>query len=183
MRFSLYYRGPIKSNGGSKDKHLLRKRFHPQLKMLWNQEPLSHFTGFYESSNAENSIARRIGKFNFVPLICQAFHLVTSIHITLLRPEPPGSIVTQGGDIDNRLKTLLDSLKIPSEPNAIHPDEKPDSGEDIFYCLLEDDNLITELSVNTKQLLEPNCERGEVIAILDIEIIKIRQLLGGMELP
>ncbi len=183
MKFSLYYRGQLKSNGGPKEKHLIRKSFHPQLKTLWNQEPLSNFTGFYKSTNAEDSIARQIGLFKFVPLVCQAFHLVTSIHITLLRPEPPGSIVTQGGDIDNRLKTLLDSLKIPSEPNALHPDEKPASGEGLFFCLLEDDNLITELSVNTKQLLEPGWEKGEVITILDIETIKTGTLLGGMELP
>ena len=118
MKFSLYYRGQLKSNGGPKEKHLIRKSFHPQLKTLWNQEPLSNFTGFYKSTNAEDSIARQIGLFKFVPLVCQAFHLVTSIHITLLRPEPPGSIVTQGGDIDNRLKTLLDSLK--SLPNQTH---------------------------------------------------------------
>jgi len=183
MNFTLYYRGALKSNGGPKEKHRLRRRFHPQLRILWSQEPLSHFTGFYESSNSENSIARRIGPFTFVPLVCQAFHLVARVHVTLLRPEPPGSIVTQGGDIDNRLKTLLDSLKIPSEPGALPPEAAPDSGEKLFFCLLEDDNLITELSVNTKQLLEPASERGEVIAILDIETIKTGTLMGGMELP
>ncbi len=61
MNFTLYYRGQLKSNGGPKEKHLLRKSFHPQLKTLWSQEPLSHFTGFYESPNPEDSIARRIG--------------------------------------------------------------------------------------------------------------------------
>ncbi len=116
-------------------------------------------------------------------MVCQSLHLVARIHVTLLRPEPPGSIVTQGGDIDNRLKTLLDSLKIPSELNALHADMTPDPGEELFFCLLEDDNLITELSVNTKQLLETAHDKSEVIAILDIETIKIGTLMGGMELP
>ena len=89
----------------------------------------------------------------------------------------------QGGDIDNRLKTLLDSLKIPSEPGALPPDAAPNSKDKFFFCLLEDDNLITELSVNTKQLLGPVLERGEVIVILDIETIKTGTLMGGMELP
>ncbi len=53
----------------------------------------------------------------------------------------------------------------------------------MFFCLLEDDNLITELSVNTKQLLETAHDKSEVIAILDIETIKIGTLMGGMELP
>jgi hypothetical protein len=99
--------------------------------------------------------------------------------VTLLRCEPPGSIVTQGGDIDNRLKTLLDSLKIP-EPNAL-----PEGilGDELFFCLLEDDHLIVELSVRTKQLLEPSLNKGEVIVLIDIETIKTGTLMGGMELP
>lgn len=183
MNFTLYYRGRLKSNGRAKDKHQLREEFHPQLKTLWSQEPLSHFTSFYDRPNLKNSITRQIGRFMFVPLVCQAFFLVARVHVTFLRPEPPGSIVTQGGDIDNRLKTLLDSLKIPSEPNALPSDAIPDSREKFFFCLLEDDNLITELSVNTKQLLIPSLEKGEVITILDIETIKTGTLMGGMELP
>jgi hypothetical protein len=37
---------------------------------------------------------------------------VAEIGLTFLCPEPAGQIVAQGGDIDNRIKTLLDSLKI-----------------------------------------------------------------------
>lgn len=183
MNLTFYYRGRLKSNGGAKEKHRLREEFHPQLKALWSQEPLSHFTSFYDNSGPEYSIARQIGRFTFVPLVCKAFLLVARIHVTLLRAEPPGSIVMQGGDIDNRLKTLLDSLKIPSEPGALPPDAAPNSKDKFFFCLLEDDNLITELSVNTKQLLGPVLERGEVIVILDIETIKTGTLMGGMELP
>lgn len=178
MNFTLYYRGPLQSNGNAKEKQSLREKFHPQLKMLWHQEPLSHFSSFYDNPGPE-SIARQIGRFRFVPLVCQAFHLVARVHVTLLRCEPPGSIVTQGGDIDNRLKTLLDSLKIP-DPNALR---NAISGDEVFFCLLEDDHLITELSVKTVQLLEPSLMKGEVIVLLDVETIKTGTLLGGTELP
>jgi hypothetical protein len=195
MNFTLYYQGLLKTNGNPKEKHNLRKQFHPQLKTLWSQEPLLHFAGLYENSNIkepnvdayyefspDDTIARQVGPFTFVPLICRGLHLVARVHVTLLRREPPGSIVTQGGDIDNRLKTLLDSLKIP-EPNALPKEAIPDHGETPFFCLLEDDNLITEISVNTKQLLEPSGEKGDVIIVLDIETIKTGTLLGGLELP
>jgi hypothetical protein len=182
MNFILYYHGQLKSNGDSKEKHSLREKFHPQLKTLWTQEPLSHFASFYSSPDPEFSIARQIGPYTFVPLICQAFHLVARVHLTLLRPEPSGSIVTQGGDIDNRLKTLLDALKIP-ERNALPPNAAPSPNDRFFFCLLEDDNLITDLSVNTKQLLGPVLKKGEVIVILDVETIKTGTLMGGMEFP
>lgn len=40
MEFTLHYRGPLKANGAPKDKQLLRRHFHTQLKILWQQFPL-----------------------------------------------------------------------------------------------------------------------------------------------
>jgi hypothetical protein len=40
MEFTLYYRGDLKANCGAKEKHRIRKLFHPQLKLLWKQPPL-----------------------------------------------------------------------------------------------------------------------------------------------
>lgn len=48
------------------------------------------------------------------------------MEITLLRPEPPGSIVSSG-DIDNRLKTLFDALELAKGtiiPSLFHPSGK-----------------------------------------------------------
>jgi hypothetical protein len=52
---------------------------------------------------------------------------------------------------------------MPRHANAlpqgtIHaPDELPH-----FFCLFEDDNLVTKLSIHTEQLLEPNVAASEV---------------------
>ncbi|MHB1382550.1 MAG: hypothetical protein ACYCXJ_10060 [Thermoleophilia bacterium] len=185
MNFTLYYRGPLKANGGPNEKHAIRKHFHPQLRQLWEQPPLSNFSSFCEfsSDRTDSSITYQVGKFRFTPLVCTGLHLVAHLDITLLRPEAPGSIITSGGDIDNRLKTLLDSLKIPKESNALPKKSLPDPNEDPFFCLLEDDNLVTEIAVRTKQLLEPAAAKGEVIVLLEVTTIKIGTLLGGMELP
>jgi hypothetical protein len=80
--------------------------------------------------------------------------LSCAIEILFLRPEPPGGIV-RGGDVDNRIKTLFDGLKMPREAQDLGPYLNPGADEDPFYCLVEDDQLITSVSVETDTLLEP----------------------------
>ena len=80
---------------------------------------------------------------------------VAELEVTLLWPQTPGNIITSGGDIDNRLKTLFDALKVPSEPSALPIGTIPQLGEEPFFCLLEDDSLIARVSVETDRLLEP----------------------------
>ncbi len=164
MKFTLYYKGPLKSNGTAKVKHSLRRHFHPQLKTLWNQKPLS------DSPELITNARMPCREFNFVPLICEDCFLTANIEIDLIRPIPPGYIVSQGGDIDNQLKTLLDALRVPSGPNDLPKDTKPEKDEDPFYCLLEDDKLITNISVITKQFLDPEAKKSDVILILDIKV-------------
>lgn len=172
MEFTLYYRGPLKSNGSSKDKHKLRQYFHPQLKMLWKQMPLSHhrFWLQYPPKKNERSVIKPLRGFNFAPLICEELALVAKLNITLLRPEPPGSIISQGGDIDNRLKTLFDALKVPTEINAIPNDTVPSGDENPFFCLFEDDKLITGISVQTDRFLEPTVDKSEIILLLHVKV-------------
>jgi len=95
----------------------------------------------------------QVSGFKFVSLVSERLHLITELDIALLRPGLPGSIVTKGGDIDNRLKTLLDSLKVPKEAGEIPSNDLPKRGENPFFCLMEDDKLITRLNVETGQLL------------------------------
>jgi hypothetical protein len=73
--------------------------------------------------------------------------------VLLLRPEAPGQLFTQSGDIDNRLKTLFDALKIPT-PNEEYGKRSRHEDEEPFFCLLADDKLITKVAVETDQLLD-----------------------------
>lgn len=168
MDFVLRYRGPLPANGGVRDKHLIRTAIHAQLQELCNQQPL------LEQAKLENlpegilkgrgvEVPRpleimyfyiSLGGFRFVPLIHRPHELACALDILFLRREKPGAIVQHGGDIDNRLKTLFDALRMPHNVSELsglaptHTDER-------MYCLLEDDSLITRLSVSTQQLLEP----------------------------
>lgn len=185
MRFTLVYRGPLKSNRGAKDKHLLRRHFHGQLKELWAQKPLSSFQSrLLDRSKDDQStnVVRDIGKFAFAPLICENVALVAELQITLFRPQAPGALVGTGGDIDNRIKTVLDALKVPHEPSALPSEESPLDGETPVFVLLEDDKLITDLSVRTERLLEPHQSPTEVLMLVDVTVRQIEVYLGTLGL-
>jgi len=66
------------------------------------------------------------------------------IFLTVRRENPgdliPCDLILQGGNIDNRIKTLLDALRIPNDCNEI--DSAPEEGEDPFFCLLQKIHLL-----------------------------------------
>jgi hypothetical protein len=168
VKFTLIYQGPLKAkSGGDKSRtlheHEIRKIMHRQLKELWKiQYPLpglstglaSHIAG--PGRNAQTLVAKLCvhkGAFKFVPLISNQTGLVCRLDIQFLRRSAPGEIVKHGGDLDNRLKTLFDALRIP---DSVGDDVQPENSEmPFFYCLLQDDALIIEVNVSTDILLEP----------------------------
>ena len=183
MEFVLYYRGNLKANGKKEEKHKIRQHFHPQLSMLWKQDPLKDHADklkhHEDLAPHEFSILEQVGDYTFAPLVCSKLHLVVSLAVTMLRPESPGKIVTQAGDIDNRLKTLFDALKMPSA-QELPSGATPEQDECPFFCLLEDDSLITKLVVETDRLLDPSAQGSEVVLLLRIQTSQIRAILGNI---
>ena len=174
MEFTLHYCGPLKAashkNKRKDHKHCLRKHFHKQLKELWKLPQLSEFRESLivpEPDALESrTLLRRVGQYHFAPLIGSYFHLVASLEIVMLRPEPEGRIFVRSGDIDNRLKTLLDALKVPNE-TAASPDNVPPSFDETpFFCLLEDDSLITNVDIQTAHWLEPDVQDSDEVVLL-----------------
>lgn len=109
--------------------------------------------------------------YNFVPLVTEELNLRCDLSILMLRHGAPGSLI-QSGDIDNRLKTLFDALRMPS-PNEGYSDRNPTSDETPFFCLLEDDSMLTKVSVETDQLLENISERfdqNDVRLVITVQI-------------
>ena len=180
MRFRLYYRGPLRSNGNRRDKQALRRKLSPQLRELWNQAPLVDQKDDFLNPNYEGSVIKKVGDWNFASVVNSRNYLVAELDITLLRPEEPGSVITQGGDIDNRLKTLLDALSIP-QSNQIPRDDVPGADEDPFHCLLEDDNLITSIRVTVDRLLDGS-DKEEVLIVLGVNVSCTRATLENLGL-
>jgi hypothetical protein len=110
--------------------------------------------------------------------VCQHLHLVADLQIHILWPQSPGAIISSGGDIDNRIKTLLDSLKMPHEPTALPTATTPQPGETPFFCLLEDDSLVTSLAVETDRLLELSSDRDEVELWIRVRTRQLMMLIG-----
>lgn len=180
MKFRLHYRGPLKAKGRPVDKQVLRRAFHPQLKDLWGRVPLVHQAENFLHKDYELSVIREINGWAFSSVISKSLHLVADLDITILRPEEPGAIVTKGGDIDNRLKTLLDALSIP-KPDQIPTEDAPRTDEAPLHCLLEDDNLITGLRVSVDRFLGVQ-DPSEVLAIILVDISATRGTLENLEL-
>jgi len=77
-----------------------------------------------------------------------------------LRNDAPGALI-RSGDLDNRIKTVFDALRMPTNVDELGGYDAPAEEEDPFYCLLEDDYLITHLSVETDRLLEPSGQASD----------------------
>lgn len=158
-------------------KHRIRRAFHLQLKELWRTNkflrehkmnpreshiPVTQGGGWWGSEPAKERpmsevIAEQYREFGyrFVPLVREQISLLCSLEILFLRRDIPGSIIT-AGDIDNRIKTIIDALRRPRSQNElVNDDIAPRDGEDPFYCLLEDDSQVSHLVVETDTLLDP----------------------------
>jgi hypothetical protein len=188
VEFTLHYRGPLKAASGKnrrKDhKHDLRKHFHKQLKELWTLPQLKDVEDYLEAGptpQGEIRLRQSVGAFEFVPLVSPRIFLVANIEMMMLRPEPEGAIFTRGGDIDNRLKTLMDALKVPNEESALPDGISPSPDESPFFCLLTDDSLITGIDIKTAHWLEPEIqETDEVVLTLRVRTKPTKIIFGNM---
>ena len=184
VKFRLYYEGPLyaanvrdfASDKRSSHKHDLRRQFHRQLKHFWETHlwlrdskggrsilglpPRENDPHDYKAPLVESiAEAHEINGRHFVPLVCEQFHLLCELDILLLRRDRPGGII-QARDIDNRLKTLFDALRMP-KPGVEIASAVFEPNEDPMFVLLQDDSLITRVTVETDELLDPPPESGK----------------------
>lgn len=187
MQFRLIYQGKLPSAGRKntrvKDKHKIRKVFHPQLVQLWNCQPvLSRYLSPVLPMDKETVVDRmahnhKLGEFNFMPLldIEQFGNLACSLDILFLRRNQPGDIIKSGGDIDNRIKVLFDALRIPDNTEEL-AGFQPDDDEDPFFCLLQNDSQITGVNINTDRLLTPKADgegKDDVHLIIHVKTLSL----------
>ena len=180
MKFRLHYRGSLESNGRPRHKQYLRRSLLPQLRDLWDRSPLADYKEDYLNPDYQLSAIKTVGSWNFSSVVNSRNYLVAELDIVLLRPEEPGSVITQGGDIDNRVKTLLDALSIP-QANQIPSGDVPRQDEDPFHCLVEDDNLITGIRITTDRLLACSND-NEVLILICVNVSCTRATLDNLGL-
>ena len=180
MHFTLYYHGPLRPNGSTQHKHDIRKYFHVQLRNLWSQAPLCNMQWLLQPPTYANTVIRERFSTRWAPLVVADHHSVAELEIDFLRSEPPGRLITSGGDLDNRIKTLLDALRVPPDPSSLPAGTQPDPGEDPFYCLLEDDSLVTKLFIRSDRLLQSGVGQFEVALFIQVTT---RQVWIGADAP
>lgn len=192
----------------TKEKWDIRKAFHPQLEELWQThrtlKPLSQ-SGLWLPKNSDFGIrqvhhssamraehwalpnpdsqwnlieAKKVGSGSFLPLVRETLALTCSLNITFLRKEDPGSLILQGGDLDNRIETLFDGMRMPSDETemaACGPLPEP------FYCVMESDSLITGFTVQTGRLLSgQSTSDAEVRLVIEVTVSTTEAMLYNL---
>jgi hypothetical protein len=204
MEFKLTYEGELlgasKSNTRAAHKHQIRRKFHPQLKRLWE---VTEFLGSRTVDRPDTPVGKKhcgapefqmpmsewLGDqfercgYRFCPLATEMMSLSCQLRILFLRPESPGQIVNSG-DIDGRIKTIFDALKTPKKLDEMGGEPGPREGENPFYTLLEDDKLIANLSLETATLLQPIGDTFEVNdcrLVISVKLWPTRVAIGNMD--
>jgi hypothetical protein len=176
MQFRLLYEGPIapRQRINAADIHYIRMQLHPQLEALWRYKPLSDIAHRLRETAphpGEIALLERSNNVLFAPLVTRKNHLACELSTTLLRQQPPGQLLGEGGDLDNRLKTLLDALRMPSKAEAQQAEIGIRSDDDPIHCLLQDDALVTKVSVETDRLLRPAADQFDLVAIIQVRVL------------
>ena len=195
--------GASKNDTRASLKHEIRKEISPQLKRLWETHKkvfnLAKFSARYwaekypdywkeirpggDLSNWTDEELYGLGirylaeKWErcgrgYIPLVTEAMDVRCSLDVLFLRPEEPGMII-KGGDLDNRMKTLFDALRLPSNLSEAGG-EKGKEGDEPIYCLLEDDRVISEVRIVTDHLLllphSKEFHANDVFLVIDVKL-------------
>jgi len=205
MRFRLTYAGallssnPLDTQKRIEHKHDIRRVMHRQLKELWRTDkwlskaemapnagsilPANSLMVWPDDPTTRRPMAEVLGRiyghsgYKFVPLVRQEIDLACTLRVLCLRRDGI-SAVSVARDIDNRIKTLIDALTMPSA-NQGSPMKggvaiPPGPDEDPFYVLLDDDRQVTHLEVETDTALElddaPGTDESFVRLFITVEI-------------
>ncbi|MDR2769973.1 MAG: hypothetical protein LBB08_00815 [Rickettsiales bacterium] len=174
MKFKLLYFGEILTNPKKRSQHIadIRMQFHPQLKKLIQHSPWDNLQRHLLPNPTKSPAAsKHVGSIDWNPIITPALKLLAELDIQFLHPEVVG---LARSDIDNRVKTLIDGLRAPQNSHEVGENTPKDIGP--IYTLLDDDHLITRLSVNTSHLLSSdlfaggNASQDTVFVMLDVNV-------------
>ncbi|MCL1891975.1 MAG: hypothetical protein FWF97_01615 [Alphaproteobacteria bacterium] len=185
MKFKLLYFGELRTNPKKRSQHIanIRMQFHPQLKKLVENSPWNNMQKYMMPGATKSPIStRHVGGIDWNPIITPNLKLLAELDVLLMHPQIVGLGRT---DIDNRMKTLLDALRSPQNEHEIGENTPKNMGP--IYTLLDDDHLVTKISVNTSHLLAPQmlgtrlqADDGEEKVFLLIDV-NVRVEEGNLE--
>ena len=198
MKFRLSYQGQLLSSGNrntrAAHKHAIRMHFHEQLKQLWHMHAeladleAKQFPDYRTAVEGQHGgpfggptksfgelVATHHAAYghNWLPLVIDNKCLTCSLDILFLRRGAKGAVFNVG-DIDGRLKTIFDALAIPRSESGVTAPSAPTAPT---FVLLEDDKLISNVTMEADELLEPNAgvpiqEDSRVIITVNVRMTR-----------
>jgi hypothetical protein len=105
----------------------------------------------------------------YLPLVRKSLDLTCSLKVLFLRQEDPGSLLKKAGDLDNRIKTFIDALEMPSPDGDRAGDGDDEEGTN--YRLLENDTLVRGIQIDSERLLLPEQDYpNQVHLVVEVNI-------------
>lgn len=146
MEIVLTYRGRIPAKRSDRESvWAMRREFHTQLEKLWGREPFDVLKRWEDSGFAAGAprFTSSWRDQTFVPFLGRDLGVGADLEITLLSGHPRQKRVLSAGDLDNRVKRLVDALRVPHGDSEM-AEALPPGGR--WYCLLQDDDVVTAVS-------------------------------------
>lgn len=156
---------------------------HSEKYYVENEDEYEAAKGGPDYTDRENSFYADLGAdiiadkwersgFRFWPLVTEEYGVRCALDILFLRPEEPGMVI-KSGDIDARIKTIFDALRLPKNRDETGG-VGPETDENPFYCLLEDDKLVSEIKVTTDNLLmlpkERDVKPNDALLVIHVKL-------------
>jgi hypothetical protein len=201
VEFTLRYCGRVPTRS-KKEAHRIRCEFEEQLADYWSRDKRladvkqTNIKRAVQSSRFQFDVRRqelgeRVGGksadryyftevegVKFVPLVTKWRYLRAEISIRMHRWEGSlhhGGIIEHNGDLDNKCKALIDALRMPTVKGGDCP-KGITHARPLFFCVLEDDRLITKLTIEMRNRLGPRPtadKLADVDADIDVRIFPI----------
>jgi len=203
MKFTRVWSGQLPSTGNKpkpKDVAHIRSDLSLQLEYLWQThraiQELKEYgyvvrpgstNTIIDQSATSRQIAQRapshmmslidwitVDGHRYQPLVRSSLDLNCALSILFLRQDDPGALITQGGDLDGRMKTLLDALRMPSSAEQ----EAGGAPSSDTYCIMQSDTLVSGMEIETERLLVPTSSHpheAQIVTEVSLRILRVHQ--------
>jgi len=161
MRFTLTFDGDLPSTGNAKQPlrrtkleaiWAIRHAISGQLDSLWEHHHLLVGRGDVETRATAYAVSQPILRHGhqFLAIVRSVLLLKCELDIQMLTNHAPVSLITRAGDLDNRIKTLVDALRVPRDQHELTGATIPPG---LYPCLMEDDAVVTGFRLTTDRYL------------------------------
>ncbi|SMQ85562.1 hypothetical protein SAMN06295905_2849 [Devosia lucknowensis] len=181
MEIVLTYRGRIPSKASNKSAIWdMRKSFNHQLRKLWGKEPFDVLKKWEDSNFTAGGAEFRIhqGEQLFVPLYGNLIGVGVDLDIRLLAGMPTQKAVLSSGDLDNRIKRIIDALQAPAQVGE-HIDGLEPNGR--WHCLVDNDSAVVGLSAKLGAFLDGG-DPSESFATIIVRPVPLRVTWANMSM-